>query len=79
MSGTVVGIIESQLNSVRMVEVSGAVPQNVNFAIQTAIVINFLGIKGVPPHLAEKERKTLEPADVAEIAKGFTVQVSCGR
>ncbi len=42
-----------------------------------ALVVNFLVVKGVSPKIADKGRKTLEPADVADIAKAFTVQVSC--
>jgi serine protease Do len=78
MTGSVVGVVEYQLNAIKMIEVASNVPQNVNFAIRTAIITNFLAIKGVSPSLAERGQKALEPADVAEIARGFTVQVSCG-
>src|SRR5215831_6428470 len=43
MSGRVVGVVVAQLN---------AIPnQNVNFAIQPSMVINFLSVKGVTPNL----------------------------
>jgi S1-C subfamily serine protease len=77
MTGSVVGITEYQLNAVKMLEIESSLPQNVNFAIQAPIVVNFLVVKGVSPTFAEKGIKTLEPAAVAEIAKTFTVQVAC--
>lgn len=77
MSGTVVGVVEGQLNALLMMKAISDVPQNVNFAIQTPIVINFLSIKGISPPLANKGRKNLDPADVADLAKAFTIQVAC--
>ena len=73
MSGSVVGVVVAQLNAI-----AKSVPQNVNFAIQTPIVLNFLQVKGVPPEWgtssADAQRATSE---VADIAKKFTVQVYC--
>jgi len=77
MSGNVVGVVEAQLDALTMIKVASDVPQNVNFAIQTPIIINFLSVKGVSPSLAGNQRKTLDPADVANLAEGFTVQVMC--
>jgi serine protease Do len=77
MSGSVVGVIEYQLNAVKMLEIGSSLPQNVNFAIQAPIVLNFLVSKGIAPMFAEKNIKRLEPAAVAESAKSFTVQVVC--
>jgi hypothetical protein len=72
MSGSVVGALEFQLNALAMLKATSDLPQNVNFAIQTPIVINFLSVKGVTPSLAEKGNKNLDPADVADLAKAFT-------
>jgi S1-C subfamily serine protease len=79
MTGSVVGVTESQLNAMTMIQVANNVPQNVNFAIQAPMVVNFLAIKGVSPVIADKNRSTLDPPGVADIAKGFTVQVTCGQ
>jgi serine protease Do len=79
MSGSVIGVIVSQLNAMTMIQVADNIPQNVNFAIQTPMVVNFLTIKGVSPTTADKTRPTLDPAGVADVAKGFTVQVTCGQ
>jgi len=77
MSGSVIGIMEAELRATAMIAATDAVPQGVNFAIQSPIVLNFLNVKGVKPILTN-DTELLDPADVAEIAKRFTVQVLCG-
>jgi serine protease Do len=77
MSGSVIGVMEAELRATAMIAATDAVPQGVNFAIQSPIVLNFLNVKGVKPILAN-DTERLDPTDVAEIAKRFTVQVLCG-
>jgi hypothetical protein len=76
MSGAVIGVMEAELRATAIIAATDVVPQGVNFAIQSPIVQNFLNVKGVKPILAN-DTETLEPADVAEKAKRFTVQVLC--
>jgi serine protease Do len=86
MSGNVIGVVEGQLNALTMMKFADSVPQNVNFAIQAAIVVNFLAGKGQAPKTdsstAHPNSSTAHPdlptAEVAELAKRFTVQVYCG-
>ena len=54
-----------------------SVPQNVNFAIQSPIVINFLSAKGVTPNFDTSTGAQRPPSEVAEMAKKFTVQIYC--
>jgi hypothetical protein len=70
MSGRVVGVIVAQLS---------AIPnQNVNFAIQPSMVINFLSVKGVTPNLDNSSTGAQRPpSEVADMAKKFTVQIYC--
>jgi S1-C subfamily serine protease len=78
MSGRVVGVVVAQLDAVAMMQGHGSVPQNVNFAIQAPIIINFLSIKGVAANLdSSAATRTLSPSDVADMAKQFTVQIYC--
>jgi serine protease Do len=72
----VIGVIEKKLDAILVASAIGDVPQNVNFAIQSPIVVNFLTTKAVVPLFSKVEKK-LEPADVADRAKEFTVQVIC--
>ena len=66
MSGSVVGVVAAQLS----------VLQNVNFAIQPAIVINFLEVKDVVPKI-DTPKAPKSPSEVADIARKFTVQIYC--
>ena len=73
MSGRVVGVVVAQLNAI-----AKSVPQNVNFAIQPPIVLNFLPVKGVTPEWGTSSTDAQRAAsEVADIAKKFTVQVYC--
>ena len=75
-SGHVVGVVVSKLNVLKVSRMTGDVAQNVNFAIKSAVVLNFLETHGVKVELA-LTLKPLQPADVAERAKRFTVYVRC--
>jgi S1-C subfamily serine protease len=78
MSGVVVGVVVAQLNALLVMQADQSVPQNVNFAIQAPIVINFLAVKGVTPKLESSSvGRTMSPSDVADVAKQVTVQVNC--
>jgi serine protease Do len=70
MSANVIGMVVSQVSKM----------QNVNFAVQAPLIINFLSIKGVATKMdnsASKDQRDLSPPDVADIAKEFIVQVYC--
>jgi serine protease Do len=70
MSGAVIGMIHSRLR------LADALPQGVNFAIQAAIVMNFLGANDVKPSISNTS-EALDPARIAELAREFTIQVLC--
>jgi serine protease Do len=78
MSGNIVGVVVAQLNALAVMQAASSIPQNVNFAIQVPIVINFLSIKGVAPRLETAAPvQGAAPTDVADRAKQFTVQIYC--
>jgi S1-C subfamily serine protease len=78
MSGSVIGVVTSQLDAIAVVEGGGGVPQNINFAIHVPIVVNFLSSKGVTPKLDGSDvPRNLPPSDIADIVTKFTVQVYC--
>jgi S1-C subfamily serine protease len=73
MSGSVIGVAVARLDAI-----ANSIPQNVNFAIQTPIVVNFLLVKGAAPEFGTWSAGAERPAsEVADIAKKFTVQVYC--
>jgi serine protease Do len=73
MSGSVVGVVVARLNAL-----PNSAPQNVNFAIQPSMVMNFLEIKDVSPKLdISSTGAQRPPSEVCDIAKKFTIQVYC--
>jgi serine protease Do len=75
-SGAVIGVVQSKLNAIKTAVVTGDVPQNVNFAIKSMITVNFLQSSGVAPIMATPAA-IWDPADIADAAQKYTVQVSC--
>ncbi|HJT08532.1 MAG TPA: serine protease [Stellaceae bacterium] len=78
MGGHLVGVVSAKLNAVAVAGLTGDIPQNVNFAIKSAIVRNFLDANAVG-YATAPTRQSLSAADVGDSAKKFTVLVECLR
>ncbi|MFZ4809180.1 MAG: S1C family serine protease [Hyphomicrobiaceae bacterium] len=74
--GNVVGVIVAKLNALGVARYTNDVAQNVNFAIKAGTAANFLETNGLTLPDAEAA-KELDPADLADRAKQFTVKVIC--
>ncbi|HET9643841.1 MAG TPA: tetratricopeptide repeat-containing serine protease family protein [Burkholderiaceae bacterium] len=77
-SGNVIGVIVSKLNALQVAQVTGDMPQNVNFAINGKILASFLQAQGVNVRHA-KAASPLSTQDLARRAQAFTVLVECWR
>ncbi|MEH3144932.1 MAG: serine protease [Methylobacterium frigidaeris] len=75
--GTVVGVVTSKLNAMKVALASNDIPQNVNFAIKAMIALNFLDANGIPPAAGIRSPAPMDAAGVADQARLFTVQVVC--
>jgi hypothetical protein len=75
-AGNLMGVVVSKLNAVKMAEVTGDIPQNVNFAIHVNVLRSFLDANNVDYDSASSD-KPLAPTAIAEKARGFTVLVEC--
>ena len=75
-AGNVIGVVTAKLNAVRTAQETGDVPQNVNFALKGAIVRSFLEIHGIE-FSRQPSDEALTPEDLAALAHGFTVAVTC--
>jgi S1-C subfamily serine protease len=75
-SGNIVGVVSAKLDAVRMVKATGDIPQNINFAIKTGALRDFLDNSAVPYETANpgEEMKT---ADIASAARTYTMLISC--
>jgi S1-C subfamily serine protease len=74
--GNVIGVIVSKLDALKYAMERDDLPQNVNFAIKTAVAVNFLESNGIGL-MTERNTTAIEPAAVADRAKAFTVRVVC--
>jgi S1-C subfamily serine protease len=78
LSGNVVGVVTGRINELAVAEVTGSLPQNINFAIKSGIVREFLDANRVAYQNASSDTK-LAPADVAERAIKSTVLIECSK
>jgi S1-C subfamily serine protease/uncharacterized protein len=76
LSGNVVGIVSARINDLAVAAVTGSLPQNINFAIKSNTVREFLDAHRVDYSVGPSEAK-LDPADVGEKAMKSTVMVEC--
>lgn len=79
MGGRVVGVVVSKLNAQRIAQVTGDLPQNINFAVKGSVALEFLQRHGVRPTTATGVRGGRTAADVGEVAEPSTVLLQCLR
>jgi len=77
MTGRLVGIVTSTLNPLAVVQATGNIPQNVNFAIRTHVATQFLNLHKVSYNAVSEEIQEYPTEVIADQAKAFTVQISC--
>jgi hypothetical protein len=75
-SANVIGVVASKLNTLRMLQATGDVPQNVNFAVSLEALRLFLNRTGIVPQEAVS-LTPLSTADVGEKAQKFTFLIIC--
>ena len=78
LSGNVVGTNAATLDALLVAKATGSVPQNINFAIKSGVVREFLDAKGLSYQTAASTAK-LEAADVGEIGSKSVVMVECSK
>jgi len=75
-SGNVMGVVESKLDAVKVAQLTGDIPQNVNFAITAYVLQGFLGANGVEFRKASVGGP-LATTELASRAKEYSVLISC--
>jgi S1-C subfamily serine protease len=75
-SGNVIGVVTSKLNGLKFARLTGDLPENMNFAIKTGALRDFLDNSVVPYKVAEPSGE-LKTTDVASKARGYTMLISC--
>lgn len=76
MSGNVIGIVVSTLNAMKVADTSGAIPQNVNFAIKAELARKFLTDNKIT-FSTRNPGEEQSVADVGDIVRKVAVFVEC--
>ncbi|HEX9211338.1 MAG TPA: serine protease, partial [Bradyrhizobium sp.] len=72
----IVGVVTAKLDGLRMIAATGNIPENINFAIKTGAVRDFLDNSVVPYQTAEPKSE-LKTTDIAGNARAYTMLISC--
>jgi S1-C subfamily serine protease len=75
-SGLVIGVVTARISDSAVAQTTGAIPQNVNFAIKGSVASSFLEVHSIPVQTAAKGTLKTLP-DIGDAAKSFTVLVTC--
>jgi S1-C subfamily serine protease len=75
-SGEVVGVVAAKLNALKFAKATGNIPENINFAIKTGVLRDFLD-NSVVPYQTSDNKTELKTADIARNARAFTLLISC--
>ena len=78
LGGAVVGVVAAKLDAVRMARATGSIPENINFAIKTGALRDFLDNSAVTYRTAEgRDGSKKETSDIAKDARGYTLLITC--
>lgn len=74
--GQVVGMVAAKINALRFAKATGDIPENINFAIKTGTIRDFLD-NSVVPYQTSDGKTDATTSDVARNARGYTLLISC--
>ena len=74
--GQIVGMVAAKLNALKFVKATGNIPENINFAIKTGMLRDFLDNSVVPYQTADAKSE-LKTSDIARNARAFTLLIAC--
>jgi len=74
--GQIVGMVAAKINALKFVRATGNIPENINFAIKTGALRDFLDNSVVPYQISEA-KNDLKTAEIAGTARSFTLLISC--
>jgi len=79
-AGQVIGVVKAKLDAMKAAKAIGDIPQNVNFAISAPTLVDFLVRQrvGFANGYLNPAAASIDTAQVAELAQGFTFRVECG-
>ncbi len=75
-AGQIVGVVTGKLDGLRVAAATGNIPENINFAIKTGALRDFLDNSVVPYQTAEPKGE-IKTTDIAGNARPYTMLISC--
>jgi S1-C subfamily serine protease len=75
-SGEIVGMVASKIDALGVARYTGSIPENINFAIKTGAIRDFLD-NSVVPYETSAPGAELKTADIATNARAYTLLISC--
>jgi len=75
-TGQIVGVVTAKIPALRIAAATGTIPENINFAIKTGMLRDFLDNSVVPYQTAEPKGE-LKTTDIAGNARPYTMLISC--
>lgn len=75
-AGQIVGVVTAKIPALRIAAATGNIPENINFAIKTGALRDFLDNSVVPYQTAEPKGE-LKTTDIATNARPYTMLISC--
>jgi S1-C subfamily serine protease len=74
--GLIVGVVAAKIDALRVARATGTIPENINFAIKTGALRDFLDNSVVPYQTAEP-KGDLKTTDIAGAARASTLLITC--
>jgi S1-C subfamily serine protease len=75
-NGQIVGMVAAKLNALKIAKATGDIPENINFAIKTGMIRDFLD-NSVVAYQTSEANTELKTADIARNARAYTLLISC--
>jgi S1-C subfamily serine protease len=75
-SGHVVGVVAEKLNALKVAKATGNIPENINFAIKTGALRDFLDNNVISYRTADSTSE-LKTSEIASAARTYTILISC--
>jgi S1-C subfamily serine protease len=75
--GRLMGVVVAKLNAIAVANVTDDIPQNVNFAIKSSVLENFLQASAIEYETDGQATKELPITDLARLAQHVTVRIEC--
>jgi S1-C subfamily serine protease len=75
--GQIIGVVSAKLDALKIARATGEIPENINFAIKTGMLRDFLDNSAIAYQTATGTKGDLKTSDIAQNARGFTLLISC--